>query len=299
MDPKTLTILKTWKAHPGSISDMDANSNFLVTCGSSPKSYGNQLGSQPDPLVKVFDLKALIPLPPVQFHGGGASHVRLHPRMLSTGMIVSRSGQLQTVDIKSGAMINVRHVNLVDAQLNGLEMAVSGEAFAAYDSSCLIQLWGSPSQLRFTNHSEPTEFADPPSTQESNLDWVGTKPLNSIGMPYYREELLSKWPNNLLCDVGLPPQGVDPDILSHLAQIENISFTPNLHKTPRNLTPSRKDYMTKNGSAVAPVFLSDQTKEGAELVEHVKQLLKADPRAKYWYWEIQYSKYGVEDYNFE
>lgn len=157
LDAKSFDVIKTWKAHMNWINDLDANPSFLVTCGwSSRQHYGNML----DPLAKVFDLKTLMPLPPLGFHAG-AAYVRLHPRMQSTAMVASQNGQVQLMDIMNSSMITFRQINLVqDAFLLGIEIAPSGEALALADSMCSIHLWGNASKVHYTDYSNPTEFAD-------------------------------------------------------------------------------------------------------------------------------------------
>lgn len=171
LDPKTFGVLRDWKAHSGWINDMDANSSFLVTCGWSPRPH---YGSQLDPLAKVFDLKTLMPLPPVPFHVG-AAFVRMHPRMLTTGIIGSQSGQLQVVDIMNTSMVNLKQMNLVDSYLLSVEFAPSGEALVAADSLCNIHLWGSPNRMHFTDYGTPTEFPDVSQYPRQTLDWSSTK----------------------------------------------------------------------------------------------------------------------------
>ena len=50
IDPNTLRVLKVWQAHMGTINDMDAKADYLVTCGLSQR---QQLGLLPDPLANV------------------------------------------------------------------------------------------------------------------------------------------------------------------------------------------------------------------------------------------------------
>jgi len=171
LDPKTFAVLRDWKAHSGWINDMDANSSFLVTCGWSPRLH---YGSQLDPLAKVFDLKTLMPLPPVPFHVG-AAFVRMHPRMLTTGIIGSQSGQLQVVDIMNTNMVNLKQMNLMDSYLMSLEIAPSGEALVFADSICCIHLWGNPTKLYFTDYGAQTEFPDTRQTARQTLEWNSTK----------------------------------------------------------------------------------------------------------------------------
>ena len=320
LESKTLTVLKMWKAHAGWISDMDANASFLVTCGYSPKAT---FGGQPDPLVKVFDLKSLLPLAPVQFHGGGASYIRLHPRMLSIGIIASVAGQLQTTDFTKGSMVNVRHVSLVDAHLVGLEISPSGEAFALADSSCFIQLWGTPAQLRFTYNRDMTSFADASSLQDSRLDWENDDsyqepfstnnahkddPYNAIGVSYYWEPLFSMWPNDMISEAGAPPYKIDPDILVNAGLSDRPRWVLNTRGIRRNQT-QRTRMQETHKSIEVPKFLSEQAKYGEERGRRMSEVLdilttdsedqsKFDIPAMYENVKIQYSRFGVDDFDF-
>lgn len=169
LDSGTLAVVKSWKAHAGSINDMDAKSDFLVTCGWSPR---QQFGFMLDPFTNVFDLKTLAPLPPIPFHTG-AAFVRMHPRMSTTSIIASQNGQMQVIDLMNPDTANLRQVNLYDTFLTGLELAPSGEALALSNTICNIHLWGSPSKIHFPEYSNSTEFAEhhvPPPSMDWSLD---------------------------------------------------------------------------------------------------------------------------------
>lgn len=310
---KTFELVKSWKAHQGWINDIDANSNFLLTCGWSPRQHH---GAMPDPLARVFDLKTLMPLPPVTFHAG-ASFVRMHPRMLTTCIIASRGGQLQMVDIMNAAMVNVRQIPLlVDAALTGMDIAPSGEALVLSDTTCSLQLLGSHSQVRFSNHSEPTEFADAPTIPRPSMSWDADEPLNTIGMPYYREVLLSAWPSHMIFEVGAPPAGIDPAILSNLTHTrtqgnDTLSHAVNPKKTRRNAAVNTRSQDLIDSELPGPRFLSEQAKDGEDLLAQRRMsdiinsmdsqsiLSKTDIPAMYRSVEIKYSRFGVEDFDFE
>lgn len=315
LDPKSFSVIKSWKAHLGWINDMDANPNFLVTCGWSPH---QQFGSMLDPLAKVFDLKTLMPLPPVPFHVG-AAHVRMHPRMLDTGIIASRTGQLQFVDITSGTMVGMRQLNLMDSQLTCLDVSASGEAIAVADASFYLQLWGSPSGVRFTNYSNPTEFPDADSTKLDplnlpQLDWAGQTPLNLIGMPYYRDSLLSAWPPNMVFEIGAPTIEIDSSIQSSLTRTDFGYYAPNPRKTRRNQVTSNRSSKSSASLMEGPKFLSEQAKEAEKKGDHGRRMSdvleslktsgieagkKFDVPMTYRNVEIKYSKFGIEDFDFE
>ena len=64
LDSITFKVVKTWKAHSSTINDMDAQHDFIVTCGYSLRQQQTYIL---DPLVNVFDLKNLTSLPPIPF----------------------------------------------------------------------------------------------------------------------------------------------------------------------------------------------------------------------------------------
>ena len=166
LDPNNFKVVKIWRAHAAGINDMDAQNNFLVTCGYSPRP---QQGFMPDPLANVFDLKTLKPLPPIPFHAG-AAYVRMHPKMSTTGIVASQTGQMQVVDLMNPNTVNVRQA-VVSSYLTNLELASSGEALALADADCFVHLWGSPTKVRFAEMVSPTEFATVQSTR-SSVDWT-------------------------------------------------------------------------------------------------------------------------------
>lgn len=165
LDADTLRIVKTWKAHTAGISDMDARNNYLVTCGWSTRPQGTLML---DPLANVFDLRAMMPLPPIPFHAG-AAFVQMHPRMSTTSIVASQSGQLQVVDLMNPNTVNLRQAN-ISSYMSGLVLAPSGEALALTDQECTIHLWGSMAKVHYAEYSNPTEFADPPTPLPS-VDW--------------------------------------------------------------------------------------------------------------------------------
>ena len=122
-----------------------------------------------DPLANVFDLRTLVPLPPIPFHAG-AAYVRMHPRMSTTGIVASQTGQMQVVDLMNPNTVNLRQA-VVSSYLTHLELAPSGEALALADADCSIHLWGSPSKIHFTEIAAPTEFADVPASAPP-VDWT-------------------------------------------------------------------------------------------------------------------------------
>lgn len=82
--------------------------------------------------------------------------------------------------------------------------------------------------------------------------------LSLIGMPYYKEPLLSVWPSNMKFEVGKPPPKIDPDILNNMKMIDFVGYSPNPGNMKRNqvVRYSRKKH--KDGT---PKFRSEKERE--------------------------------------
>lgn len=165
LDPITFKITKVWNAHSAAINDMDAQHDFIVTCGFSMRQNNNYML---DPLVNVFDLKNMISMSPIPFPAG-AAFVRMHPRMSTTSIVMSQIGQMHVVDLMNPNTSNVRQANSLSF-FSMIEIASSGEAVALADGECNIHLWGSPNKIHFSEYVTPIEMADhvPAAPQ---MDW--------------------------------------------------------------------------------------------------------------------------------
>jgi PAB-dependent poly(A)-specific ribonuclease subunit 2 len=104
LDSNSLSVIKVFEGHTGSINDMDAKGDFLATCGWSPR---QQFAYMLDPFTNVFSLKTLKQLPPIPFQTG-AAFVQMHPRMSTTAFIASQNGQMQVIDLMNPDSANLR-----------------------------------------------------------------------------------------------------------------------------------------------------------------------------------------------
>lgn len=161
-------MVKSWQAHVAYINDMDAQTDFIVTCGGSLKQQAQQVHML-DPYVNVFDLRNMTSMNPIPFPPL-AAYVRMHPRMLTTSIVVSQQGQMHVVDLMNPNTSNVRYANVLSF-LNMVEIAPSGEALALVDSEASIHLWGSQGKVHFTDFPTPTEFVDPVQPYPT-MDWL-------------------------------------------------------------------------------------------------------------------------------
>ncbi|KAF4826097.1 PAN2-PAN3 deadenylation complex catalytic subunit PAN2 [Colletotrichum siamense] len=307
IDAANFTVVKSWNAHSALISDMDAQHDFIVTCGYSLRQGQNYML---DPFLNVFDIKKMSSMSPIPFPAG-AAFVRMHPRMSTTSIVMSQSGQMHVVDLMNPNTSNVRQANTM-TYLTMFEIAPSGEAVALADAEFNIHIWGSPSKLRFVDFASQTEFATPEEPLPS-IEWTADTPLNSIGTPYYRDVLLSAWPD-LVSDVGAPPTKLDPQFLSGLKATDFGMYGRNTRGFRRNQVEDTRNLDKANASGIlAPKFLSEKAREFAktpdnddEKVDDVANALmrmdidplKAECPPMYRNVEIKYSKFGVDDFDF-
>ncbi|KAM0556901.1 hypothetical protein ACHAPJ_005574 [Fusarium lateritium] len=308
LDPVSFAVVKSWNAHSALINDMDAQHDFIVTCGYSLRQGQNYML---DPFLNVFDIKNMSSMPPIPFPAG-AAYVRMHPRMLTTSMVVSQSGQIHVVDLMNPNTSNVRQANVL-TYLSMFEIAPSGEAIALTDAECVIHLWGSPTKLHFVDLATPIEFATPEEPLP-NIEWTPETPSNTIGLPHYRDVLASAWPD-IPCDVGAPPVKFDAQFLSGLKATEFGLYGRNTRGLRRNQAENTRNVHKSGSSGLkAPKFLSEKARELAtstaassddkadELIGPLADMeiesKKSEVPVMYRNVEIKYSKFGVDDFDF-
>lgn len=142
-------------------------------------------------------------------------------------------------------------------------------------------------------------------------------PLNSIGVPYYRETLLSALPNMFISDVGAPPPKFSQNDLAQMTKAQFGFYGPSRRHTHRNQAEDTRSADKGSLAIRAPKFLSEKARDAAKssLAEAVIEAqvdqvahalgttelesLKPDVPALYQNVEIQFSKYGVDDFDFE
>lgn len=165
LDPSDFQVVKVWNAHSSLIQDMDAQNDFVVSCGCQFRGQGQSYIL--DVMVNVFDLKNMIALSPIPFPAG-AAHLRMHPRMSTTVIVLSQHGQMHVVDLMNPNTSNIKQIS--GTHISMIDIAPSGEALVLADAENQIHLWGSPSRIRFGDVSNPVEFAEPEETH-IELDW--------------------------------------------------------------------------------------------------------------------------------
>lgn len=133
-------------------------------------------------------------------------------------------------------------------------------------------------------------------------------------MHYYREQLFSAWPPDIISDVGAPPAQPDPAFLATLKQTEWGLYGRNSRGLRRNQVEDTRAALRP--SMQAPKFLSEKARESAmsssvnaasdskteqahdSSSANELESLKPEAPPMYRDLEIKYSKFGVDDFDF-
>lgn len=140
-----------------------------------------------------------------------------------------------------------------------------------------------------------------------------SRPLNTIGMPYYKEQLLSGWPSHMVFEVGAPPAKIDTTILNSMTRADIGFYAKNPRTKRRNQVEITRQGDRGIDSLTAPKFLSEKARTSQSLSEpdaktaetmetltdlHLDDVTRKDVPAMYGNVEIKYSKFGVDDFDF-
>lgn len=141
-----------------------------------------------------------------------------------------------------------------------------------------------------------------------------SSPLNLVGMPYYREMLFSAWPSHLVSEVGAPPSKIDAGILASLKRSDIGGYASFPRKTRRYQFEDIRAVQRAHDTLSAPRFLSERQKDDSQGHDGPRRMSDAlealgdlalggatrrDVPVMYRNVEIKYSKFGVDDFDFE
>lgn len=314
LDTNSFQVVKTFEGvHSGTILDIDTHDNLLITCGYSLRCFvqarrdvtptdENRHGNYiVDPLVKVYDLRMQKALPPISFPG--ANFIRMHPKMSAAAIIGSSAGQFQLVDVMNPGATKI-YAATTSSYIKSLELSPSGDVLALMDAEGVLQLWSSMGKRNFTEFGNVVDWPEPPVRAAVHIG--DTTPLNTVGMPYFNEPLLSNWDPRMIFEVPRQPaQRIDPETVNTTIA---AGYAPFHKRHPRNFL-ERTRGTADSGIVVVPKFLSQQARERSsrnvvgDSAEN-KMLYSDDPKRKfevplmYKKHEIKYSKFGIEDFDF-
>lgn len=299
--------VKTFAAHSGLLGDMAVQGNYIATCGYSARRRFDAKASVhaapsyiADPLVHLIDTRMMKSLPPLPFPNG-ASRVRFHPKLPNIVIAASSSGHLEFVDMFDQLNMNLYQVNMAaNSALTNMEISDNGE-YICCSEELRIHLLSFTSDNNFVNFPAPLEQQDVAAPLPPPMDVDDNVPLSSVGMPYYKDFLVSNYPSDMVFTKSLlkVPESVDPSL-------GYGAFVPYDRKTagPRNVAqPYQSLRDTTGATGKVPKFISERdsdnndnkTSEDSVFHTHTD---KSVPNC-YTRLQIQYSKFGVDDFDFD
>jgi PAB-dependent poly(A)-specific ribonuclease subunit 2 len=112
----------------------------LVSLRAKPSLTNRKGHPLPDPLIRLYDIRTLRPLPPVSFPAG-PGFCRLHPSDSSKLVIASQQGMLQTYDMAQGSDSNVFSQLDVSSYVTSMALSNYGDYLAFGDAEGQLHIW--------------------------------------------------------------------------------------------------------------------------------------------------------------
>lgn len=339
-DPAEGKVVKSFYGHNGILSDIDVQGNYVASCGYSLRSRRGYRASSNDfivdPLVNIYDLRMMRALPPIPF-SSGALFVRFHPKLPNIVVIALTSGHFQFIDIYDQLNVYVYEANLgTNAYLANLDISENGEFITFSDAYANLHLWtlANNQNKNFSNFpsslDQPDIISQPPLANPVYID--DDVPLSLVGMPYYKDFLLSNYRLDLVFEKELAkaPRKIDPTLveISDLLGRNQLKFMAydKAKYGPNTVSRYESRRPFKNHAKLAlPKFLSERERTPTpqppgspslyrtssntshadspddEFETSVFQSRKDKNQVPNCYkrLEIQYSKFGVQDFDFD
>lgn len=324
-DPRTLAIEHQIAAHHGGLIDIQAEGNLIYSIGWTLR-QGHRV---PEPMIKVHDLRTLQARVPIPMTApGGPAFLAIHPKRTSLLAVATPQAQFQVVDTNNPGQTQF-YLLPSASYLSSMTFSSSAEALAFGESDGSVRLWTNDAKasqaalpVRFNAYpTKPPPAADfvlPPP----RIDWQPDTPLSCIGMPHYDSRLLSALSADDYWSHGTPlltrPAKIDAGVLDHVQSVQGLGFAP-LRKHLRGQrnqlvsTDDLTDRFERNGklkrTALARLrgargdrrvhlarFHSEQT--GGDAPDEAWEADHAGMPGYYRLLSIQYSRFGVEDFDF-
>lgn len=251
-DPVSNLLVKTFGGHNGLLSDLAVKGNYVATCGYSVRNrrYGSLVEYMVDPMVNIYDLRMMRALLPIAFPAG-ASFVKFHPKLPSMVVVASTNGQIQFVDMNDQLDVHLYQADLATSTmpsvppsyLSNLDISENGDFLCFSDGFPNIHLWGvsssaTPAFVNFPAALEQPDIVAPPETAPIDVD--DSVALNVVGMPFYKEFLLSNFPSDMVFtkETLKVPQRLDLLLLELSASMPGKLLPYDREKYgPRNIVP--------------------------------------------------------------
>ncbi|KAH8117576.1 ubiquitin carboxyl-terminal hydrolase-domain-containing protein [Phellopilus nigrolimitatus] len=281
------------KAHLKGVQGLEVSGNLVFTIGWGER----QSRPFPEPLVKVYDLRSFKALPPVSF-SAGPGFINALPRRSSSVVVTSNRGLVNIVDTSNPGDGGEFYQLDVPSYVSSVAVSATGVYLAFGDGEGNVQLMTAADEegsLPFNGfEGQPVEWPDV-SEPLPDITWTDSTPLNSIGMPYYDTLLLSSWtPKFLPANLSYPPPAKIPSQIENTMKVNEFVAYATM---PKELQGRRNVVHTGPKKDMARFRSGRPRIEQSEPETHTLESAEDIPRA-FREVVIQYSKFGVEDFDF-
>ncbi|GLB35065.1 putative catalytic subunit of the poly(A)-nuclease (PAN) deadenylation complex, one of two cytoplasmic mRNA deadenylases involved in mRNA turnover [Lyophyllum shimeji] len=282
------------KAHSIGIQGLETTGNFVFTIG-----LGERQGRPyPDPLVKVYDLRTMGVLSTIPFSSGPA-FVHVLPKRPSTIAVISNQGLINIVDVLNPAAAGEFYQLDLTSYITSCSVSATAAYMAFGDADGIIHLMSQAEDVvgvPFNGFDgQPAEWADTPAPLPE-IDWTDATPLNTVGLPFYDTPLLSAWTPQFVPTpvVYLPPPKIPPQLLNTMKMKDNVAYAA----LPRELKGRRNTVAVDSQKYVGRFRSGKFRKADLDAVAPTFDSSDSEIPAMYRRVEIEYSKFGVEDFDF-
>ncbi|KIL69643.1 hypothetical protein M378DRAFT_184057 [Amanita muscaria Koide BX008] len=280
--------------HRCGIQGIQATGNLIFTIGLGER----QSRPFPDPLVKVYDMRTMRPLQPVPFSSGPA-FIQLLPKRASSIIVTSNQGLINMVDVSNPSSSSEFYQLDLASYITSAAVSPTGAYMAFGDADGAIHILSQAeesSELPLNGFDgQPIELANT-AAPAPMIEWDSDTPLNSVGLSFYDTELLSAWTPHFIPGVTEfpPPQKIPLQIQGTIKFNEGVAYAalPKELRGRRNVVSSSRRKI--NGRFRSGKSQQDEHEPETPVYDDAIHVIPRHYRRV----EIEYSKFGVEDFDF-
>ena len=258
----------------------------------------------------MYDIRKLRPLAPITFASTPA-FARLHPTDTSKLVIASQEGSFQVVDMQTPAAQWQYQQLDVKSYITSMAISPQADYIAFGDAEGQVHIWSDGTGGPFNGYDGVKP--DWPDTAEPlpNIAWDDRTPLSTVGMPYYREALLSNFSPEDYAPVTSPffnpPEQVPQAVLASMKMSGHMGYAnlptdlkgKRLVKTARpgagkRATGRARAHRRESG----PRFRSEKERDRKASIFEDEETPEGQVPKYYRKVEIKYSRFGIEDFDF-
>ncbi|CAF1323566.1 unnamed protein product [Rotaria sordida] len=240
-DPNSLQVIQRFTPHHGSLSDLDINNMYLVTCGFTRKMDHMNL----DRFLVVYDLRNMQQLAPVPVFIDPC-FLHYHTMTSTSVMVASQQGHHTQVDLTGGLTQTYSPIINLTTNPAGIittfSVSTSMHCTAFGHSTGTIHLlYKNDPQCCFNYQSVETQFANPPMDPKVGDLNNSISSLSSVPIPITPLKLLSDMPKQWTKSIARPTPKIPNEFLDNVRVFQGLACVKNPSTRRANQWPYPPD----------------------------------------------------------